>query len=262
MNPLFSDLTVLTYHKITRQREFGINTVTPDQFRRQMQYLYEHGYNPVTFRDLHKNHLPSQPLIITFDDGYVSVYENALPVLSKFGFPAVVFLISNYLGQENTWDANLGGVKFRHLNEKQVKQLSKEGIEIGSHGASHRALTYLEDREIESELKQSRGLMSRLSHQQVITLAYPFGLQNNRVQQIAKRSGYHFGCINLWGNSAPDNPMSIKRLPVYRTDSLEAFQRKLCTGPSKKRELMKLKLLSWSALLTPVYQKYIKKLYK
>jgi len=261
MSPLFSDLTVLTYHKITRQREFGINTVTPDQFYRQMQYLYDHGYHPVTFRDLQRNHLPSQSLIITFDDGYASVYENALPVLREFGFPAVVFLISDYLGKENTWDANLGGVKFRHLNKKQIERLSIDDIEIGSHGATHRALTYLEDKEIELELTKSRNVISRLSHQEVITLAYPFGLQNNRVLEVAKRCGYRFGCINLRGNLTPDNPMSIKRLPVYRTDSLVAFQRKLSADRSKKPEVMKLKLLSWSALLTPVYQKYIKKLY-
>ena len=179
----------------------------------------------------------------------------------EYKFTAVIFLITEYFGKANRWDANLGGVTFTHLDEQQASELSRNGMELGSHGATHRALNFLSDSEIESELKKSRQLIYQISGQPVITLAYPFGMQNQKIQEMAKHHGYQVGCINLWGKSEPGNIMSMKRLPVYGTDSLASFRRKLSTSRSKTVEILKLRLLSWPAFLTPLFQKYIKNLY-
>ena len=261
MKERFSEIPILTYHKITSQREFGINTVAPEKFREQMLYLKNHGYSATTFQDIIQGQTPPNPVIISFDDGYASVIKYAYPVLQECKFKAVIFLITEYFGKENKWDANLGGVTFTHLDEQQAAELSRNGMELGSHGATHRALNFLSDNEIESELKKSQQIISQISDQPVTTLAYPFGMQNQKIQEIAKRHGYQVGCINLWGKSEPGNIMSLKRLPVYGTDSLASFQRKLTTGKSKTVEILKLKLLSWPAFLTPLFQKYIKNLY-
>jgi peptidoglycan/xylan/chitin deacetylase (PgdA/CDA1 family) len=257
----FSEIPILTYHKITSQREVGINTVAPDKFGEQMQFLKENNYHPTNFRELMQGNPPAKPVIITFDDGYASVFESALPLLKAFQFTAVIFLITDFLGKENSWDANLGGIKFTHLDELQVVKLSAAGMELGSHGATHRALTYLGEKEVISELHQSRKLISKISGQQVITLAYPFGMQNKKVQRLAKDAGYRIGCVNLWGKAEQNNPFNLKRIPVYGFDSLASFNRKLSGGKSQKLELLKLKVLSWPAFLTPMFQKTFKQLY-
>lgn len=261
MKEKFSEIPILTYHKITRQREFGINTVAPEKFREQMLFLKENGFTPTTFREIIQGQTPPNPVIITFDDGYASVLENAYPILKECKFTAVIFLITEYFGKYNSWDANLAGVKFAHLDEHQAAELSHNGMELGSHGATHRALNFLSDSEVESELQKSKEVIFQISGQPVTTLAYPFGMQNQRIQELAQRHGYQVGCINLWGKNVTNNLMGLKRLPVYGIDSLSSFRRKLSTGSSKTAEILKLKILSWPAFLTPLFQQYIKNLY-
>jgi len=261
MKERFSEIPILTYHKITRQREFGINTVAPEKFREQMLFLKNNKFNPTTFRDIIQGNLPPKPVVITFDDGYASVFESAYPILQEYQFTAVIFLITDYFGKNNSWDANLAGITFTHLDKQQAATLSLSGMELGSHGATHRALNFLSQKEIESELQKSQQAISKISNQPVISLAYPFGMQNQKIQEIALRQGYQVGCINLWGKSEQNNPMSLKRIPVYGTDSLTSFRRKLSAGKLKSVEILKLKMLSWPAFLTPLFQKQIKNLY-
>jgi peptidoglycan/xylan/chitin deacetylase (PgdA/CDA1 family) len=261
MKELFSEIPILTYHKITSRREFGINTVAPDKFREQIEFLQHNNFTPITFQELLQGIRPSKPVIITFDDGYASVFEHAFPVLREFQFKAVIFLITEFLGRENSWDVNLGGIRFAHLDQQQVAELSLAGHELGSHGATHRALNFLHRKEIESELNLSREVIQEISNQPVTTLAYPFGMQNKNIQQQAREAGYQVGCINLWGKSAPNNRLSLRRIPVYGIDSLTSFKRKLSGGFLNTLELAKLRLLSCSAFLTPLFQKQFSNLY-
>ena len=256
MKNSFDRVPVLTYHKIEDRREWGVNTVPPGRFREQMEYLQREGFRPITFRELGTAAQPEKAVIITFDDAYESVYLHALPILQEFGYPAVVFVIVDYVGQWNTWDANLGGLHFRHLDEEQLRELVRSGWEIGSHTLTHRALVHLTPAEAEKEILQSRNRLREISGQAVTTLAYPFGLQNSRIREMARQSGYRWACQNLWGEFQADNPYTLRRIPVYRTDSLAAFRRKLTNVPGHALEMLKLRIISWSARLTPLYQRY------
>ena len=258
---ILEEIPILTYHKITSQPEFGLNTLPPGRFQKQMNYLKEQNFHPVTFQDLLTQGIPPHPIIITFDDGYSSVYHEAFPILKELGFRAVIFIISDYIGKVNSWDANLFAVKFSHLNESQIKALAAAGMEIGSHGVSHRALTFLTAKELEHELCHSREILTSLSGRAIESFAYPFGIQDITVQQAVQRAGYKFACINVWGSRNSSNQFCLPRLPVYRTDSLNSFKQKLSSGRRKQLEILKLRLFSWPAFLTPLYQKFFKKLY-
>ena len=258
MTAKISDIPIFTYHKITARGEVGINTVHPRKFEAQMRYLKDAGFSAVTFNDIKKNNIPKKPVIITFDDGYASVYENALPILHSLKFKAVVFIISGYIGRENTWDANLAGIRFSHLHSSQIQELSQEGLEIGSHGVTHRALTYLPLYQINLELSKSHEQLSNLVHTSISAIAYPFGIQNKTIQNLAKDAGYDFGCINLWGKDKAENNFCLERIPVYGIDSLNGLKRKFYSHKFYKAEILKLKILSFMAYLTPLYQKYLK----
>lgn len=260
MNAPLNGIPILTYHKIDARREWGLTCVRPHRFREQMVFLKETGFHPVNFFQLQKNRLPKKPVIITFDDGYDSVYRHALPVLQELQFTAVVFVITGFIGGWNRWDANLGGIRFRHLDEPQIGALSGAGMEIGSHGITHRALTSLSAAEIETELSLSRKFLSGITGQAARSVAYPFGMQNAVVCRMARQAGYVYGCINLWGKLSAGSALALRRIPVYRTDSLSAFRRKLSSDWAHKAEITKLRTIGWWARLTPLYQKFTKNL--
>jgi peptidoglycan/xylan/chitin deacetylase (PgdA/CDA1 family) len=259
MNDILFEIPIVTYHKICYDKEFGINVVWPSQFQRHMKYLHERKFHPITFIDIVKGNIPSNPIIITFDDGYQSIFDYALPILQKYHFRAVIYIITNFIGKYNLWDAKLSGNRFMHLNQEEIYALHQAGMEIGSHGKTHRGLIFLNREDIESELSESFEFLKDLTHQRILSIAYPFGLQNNQIQQIARKVGYHFGCINLWGVQPKNNPFCLKRIPVYRIDNLNVFHNKLSNGWKRQIEILKLKILSSPAIMTPLYQKYIKK---
>lgn len=247
------DIPILTYHKIDIRREWGLNVVSPQAFRAQMEWLKSAGFSPINFRQ--SATAAARPVIITFDDGYESVYRHAFPILQEFGFTAVVFIITGFRGRFNTWDANLGGIRFRHLNDSQIREMSALGIEMGSHTVSHRALPALGREETLCELLDSRRALSDLTGQPVMSLAYPFGRSNQTVRKLAAECGYRFGCVNLWGTIEKENLFTLRRIPVYQTDSLPAFRRKLGAGWGHRLEMGKLRAISWPARLTPLYQR-------
>jgi hypothetical protein len=110
-------------------------------------------------------------------------------------------------------------------------------------------------------LKNSHDILSNLIDQPISTVAYPFGIQNKTIQRLAKDAGYEFGCINLWGQYQPENSFCLKRIPVYRTDSINSLKRKFYFHKLHRTEILKSKILSFPALLTPIYQKFVKNLY-
>jgi peptidoglycan/xylan/chitin deacetylase (PgdA/CDA1 family) len=256
----FSQLPILCYHKIENRFEWGINTVRPAIFHQQIKFLKEEGYQAITFQHILSRKIPEKPVIITFDDGYSSVYEEAFPVFNKFNFTAVIFIITSFIGLLNKWDVNLGKIYFRHLDREQIKELAVAGAELGIHGKMHRALTKVPEEEIKSELEECRRELQHITGQPVISLAYPFGLQNCQVQKIAREVGFRFGCGGTGKNRPSENLLNLKRIPVYRYDTLKTFRRKLSSGIPNKMELIKLHILSCPANLTPIYQRIFKKL--
>ena len=110
-------VTVLCYHRVVAYRTpsfedlVPVVTATPEDFTAQMKFI-ESQYNVIALDDLnhavmHDAPLPANPLLITFDDGYLDNYENAAPILKEFGFPAVIFLATSRMDQPTApfwWD--------------------------------------------------------------------------------------------------------------------------------------------------------------
>lgn len=253
-----SGIPILTYHKIDARQEIGINTLSPERLQQHLQLLKEWGYQTLTFNDLlDTSPLPEKPLIITFDDAYESVYQQALPLFRDFGFTAVVFVIAGYINRWNDWDANLGGIRFQHMSEEQLQGLEECGWEIGAHTMTHRALTHLGNRILEYEVERSRQLLENITRRPVISFAYPFGMQNSKVRQQVKASGFYFGCQGVRGFKASDL-LQLPRIPVYQFERGAALKRKLRVPALRLFEHLKLGILSSPARLTPIYQKFFK----
>tara|TARA_B110000467_G_scaffold14473_1_gene12500 strand:+ start:30209 stop:30814 length:606 start_codon:yes stop_codon:yes gene_type:complete len=164
---------------------------------------------------------------IIFDDGYESIFDIALPLMQKYGFKGTVFPVVNYIGKMNDWDVTFGGInKARHLSRKQLKELSKNGWEIGSHGLTHTAFTSLPEKKLNIELQQSKLLLEDISNQEIISITPPFSLLNNQIKTLILSCGYKKIYYQHGFNFHNDDVM-IPRHSVYSIDGKNSILRKV-----------------------------------
>jgi len=224
---------ILLFHKVEPQAEWGVTALKPAKFRELMHTLAEQGYQTLSLEEFSSpdNLDRRRKLLITFDDGYEGVYTHAFPILESFGFNAAVFVITGFVGKENSWDMNLGGKKFRHLDWNQIRELSERGFSIGSHTVNHFDLTKLNSSQVEYELKKSKQDLQDQLGREVVHLSYPFGRFNQLVQKEALGQGYHYG-FSIYPGRIPSlsENLSLKRIAMYSLDSPLSLRIKLQGG--------------------------------
>jgi peptidoglycan/xylan/chitin deacetylase (PgdA/CDA1 family) len=239
---------VLVYHKIDFQREIGITFVNPHKFQQQVEFFRRQSFELVTLNELYPSG-NQRGIALTFDDGYEDIYQYAYPILAQYGLKATIFLISGFIGKQNRWDVNLGGIRFRHLNREQIRELVKAGWEMGSHTVSHCCLVGLPREKISLELKQSKQTIEDLTGQAVHFLAAPFGKVNRHILDLAQEIGYAGVCgffpFRYIKNRIP--PGFIPRLAVYATNSLGALKNKLDQGWRFRLEVSKQNVINFCA---------------
>ena len=228
------NIPIITYHKISPLKEFGLTTVTPETFRKQMQLLVDKGFQAITFKQFDNNQdLPSKPIIISFDDTYKSIYENAFPIMKDFNFKGVLFIISDFIGRINLWEAYPIQRKHYHANDKEINEMLENGFEIGSHSKTHKFLPYLNKEDIFSEVNESKQFLEETFQTDIITCCYPYGGYSERVISVAKSVGYIYGMGNLRFSSSPsEQTLCLQRRSIYSADSLSTFHNKI-TSTSK-----------------------------
>lgn len=183
-----AEIPILAYHTVknffygSSQKDYSFN-VTPAMFAKQMKYLKDNGYAAISTENVvnyfeENVPLPEKPVVITFDDGWESQYENALPVLKKYGFIATFFITTDDIGEKD------------FLSWEQVKKLTAMGMEIGSHTESHPMLTDSSEEELRRELSGSKSIIEENIGSEVRVLAYPYGLYDAHIISMAKDAGY------------------------------------------------------------------------
>ena len=214
---------VVCYHRVGGPLELGVTRVARSVFERQMRALARHGWRTLTLaqfadplvRPRTADHAP-RTFFLTFDDGYASLAEMAYPVLVELGFTATTFLITDYVGKTNTWDARYTRHRLRHLDWAAVETWRGRGFDFASHTASHARLTWLPDARVQDELGRSREtLVRRLGPDAGCAVAYPFGAWDARVATLARQAGYDLGLGGVFGNGRPHE---LPRVPVYAWD--------------------------------------------
>lgn len=182
---------ILIYHNI-RERSASDTTgdwlfvVPPADFDKQMKYLHDSGYHPISVAFLSEylsgqadREMPSRPIVISFDDDHLNQYEFALPILEKYNLTATFYI----------YTAAVGRKKF--MNWDQIKSLADRGMEIASHGISHPYLDrMIWTTQLEQEITDSKWKIEEKIGQPVKVFAYPFGTHNDRVEKIIRDSGY------------------------------------------------------------------------
>jgi peptidoglycan/xylan/chitin deacetylase (PgdA/CDA1 family) len=185
---------VLAYHSIDDHCADPY-TVRTTSFRNQITALSDCGFDFLdasTLLDViaGRTRVSRPSVLVTFDDGYVSVADNAAPVLHEHGIPAVVFAVTDQIAGTNLWDHQHGAAKKPLLDAGQLASLSNAGWAIGSHTRSHRHLRLLPRDELADELRGPLSDLADAGLPRARLLAYPFGEHDIRVRAAAAAAGY------------------------------------------------------------------------
>ncbi len=216
---------VLCYHRIGGPLELGVTRVARSVFGRQMSTLARAGWRTLKldeFSDRVCRHnsafrIPHSEFLLTFDDGYADLTEHAYPLLADLGFTATTFVVTDFVGRDNTWDVRYTWRRLRHLDWHAIERWQAHGFTFASHGATHARLTWLSDAAVLQELGGSREtLRSRLGADAARAVAYPFGAVDARVLRLARGAGYEIGFGGVRGTRG--NPLHLARVPVYLWD--------------------------------------------
>lgn len=210
---------MLCYHKIgqpprgTRLRSLY---VTPALFRKQMLELKEAGLHTVTLDAVAAGVAGSGAVVISFDDGYRSVMEHALPVLDETGFNAVQFLVEGEVGGRNEWDVREGEVEAPLMDESEVREWLKAGHAIGAHTVTHPRLKHLSMDEAREEIFRSKESLEDRFGVPVRHFCYPYGSFNRETVQLVREAGFATACTLRPGLIIRDTPRhELCRLSVH-----------------------------------------------
>ena len=227
-------LPILMYHKVDvvpRGARYVENYVFPDQFDAQLAALSLWGYTPITLEDwldfrAGRRQAPRRPIALTFDDGYRSNHDIAWPLLRRHGATATVFLVADFLGGTNRWDAH--ELQEPLLGPAEIAAMQAGGIHFGSHTCTHRSLPHLPLAEALDELTRSRATLEELLGRPVIALAYPYNNHNSAVRALARRAGYAAAVLGRGRvNARWTNPWALRRIRVDLQTTIEELRRQL-----------------------------------
>jgi len=177
---------ILLYHRISDPPEPGSSAaryyIPPYDFETQMQTLHDWGYTaiPISLLITAINGgapLPPRPVVITFDDGDISVYTAAFPIMQRFGYMGVIYLVADRLQSDG------------FIGAAEVKVLTGAGWEVGSHGMTHANLLENPER-LSFEGYESRLLLQKKLEVPVDTFAYPFGVADDLTIDHIDAYGY------------------------------------------------------------------------
>lgn len=228
------DLLVLCYHAVSERWPASLS-VTPDAFERQLRLLSRSGFKGVTFERAVTQGSDGRTVAVTFDDAYRSVFELARPILDEAGFPATVFVPTDYPAspaQPMAWDGIdkwLSGPyerELRPMSWEQLGVLAETGWEIGSHSCSHPRLPSLTDEDLARELNESRSAVAERLGRPCGTLAYPYGDHDERVVEAARAAGYA-AAGTLPGRLEHTQPLAWPRIGIYHVDDERRFRIKV-----------------------------------
>jgi peptidoglycan/xylan/chitin deacetylase (PgdA/CDA1 family) len=217
-------LTILTFHTLDDART--VTSFSPVLFERLVRVLRAGGYQVLSLTDAAADlrrgvALPERSLVITFDDGYRSVYQVACPILREHAMRATVFLAVGD-PEEVSWrgagdpSARLPSMEGRPmLSWGEIREMQREGMDFGAHTLTHPDLTRLPPSCIEREMTTSKAVLEEILGGPVAGFAYPFGRYNARSLQLARQ---HFACAvsDRLGFAHPDSDIhALPRVDGY-----------------------------------------------
>jgi len=212
-------VAVLGYHDFTPSGEATEMRILTAKFRAQMEQLRQLGISVISFDDFTAwkrgtKTIPERSVLLTFDDGWKSVYDDAFPILKELNYPFTLFLYKNYVD---------GGSKA--LTAPMINDMVKAGAVLGSHSISHPyPITFRKhrdqgadayDRFLRKEIGESKRFLESKFKIKALTYSYPGGYVTAEMLPIAEEFGYHYAFTTKPGKTQRSTPdMMIPRYMI------------------------------------------------
>lgn len=222
----YQTVPILCYHRFGPKSTSRM-VVSTENFERQLALLVREGYRVIRLAELSdfldgKRALPQRAVVITVDDGHISAYQYALPLLRKYGFPATLFMYTDLIGAREG------------LSWPQIREMADSGlIDFQAHSRTHTNLTlrrpdetdqrYIE--RLDAELRTPRAILQKNLPGPIAHYAYPYGDANELVLDRMTLAQYRLGLtVTPGGNAFFAHPLMLRRTMVFGEHSIEQFR--------------------------------------
>lgn len=227
-----NDAVILMYHNVSNDSS-PLTSVRPEVFKQHIAYLADNNFSVWPLSKVlnylqSSRPLPPKTVVITFDDAYTSVYNEAFPILKAKGLPFAVFVTTQYISDTNQ----------NFMSWNQLRELQQFGAEIGNHSESHAHLIRKRKNEtqkqwkhrITGEIIQAQSILERNIERPIRVFAYPYGEYSNSLKEILRELGFiglgqHSGALGRASDF-----QAIARFPMATGyDEINDFAMKLNT---------------------------------
>jgi len=236
------------YHQVGEfapMRRHRANYCDHRRFAGQMAILRDSGYQVLDLDQVlacvrGEQSIPPRAVALTFDDGYANFVSYVLPVLQRHSFPAMVYVVSGWIGRQAQWFAEDSGRPVPELmSASQLRAIQAAGVTVGSHTVSHLKLAEATRERQCRELTDSKACLEDLLGKEVKHLCYPYGSFDPDTIRAAAAAGYLSATTCLRGPALPgDHPLVLPRKAVSFGDSLIGYFWKLTVKNKPKPQLM------------------------
>ena len=213
---------IMYYHEVVKRGEGATyQKIEEEKFEAQMRYLQEQGYTSLFFSELDKA-LPEKSVIVSFDDGFRSVYDNAAPIMQKYGIKGNIYLPTAYIGQDG-----------KFMDWDMVRRLQENGFEMQAHTHNHVDIRTLSAEDMQREVQNSNEYFIRELGKAPCAICLPFGTYDRRSVKLLKKTGkYRYILASYYGrveresskraDCFPESGFRIRTVLKYLKKSLKA----------------------------------------
>ncbi len=223
-------IAALCYHQVL-PKATGLFEVSVDEFRQQLGILKAQGFEAINSRQL-LDYLAGRfqplkkPILLTFDDGFKSVYDHAFPIMKEFGFVGVACVYPQFID-------SAGGMTWG-----QLREMAAAGWSIEPHSLTHAnlwkapAAAAARQAFFDREIARPKRIIEERTGVPTLFFTWPYGIYTEETEALARQAGYAGALTVDGGASYPGlDPFRVKRQVVYRTDTREKFLIRVGMGP-------------------------------